>query len=360
MNIIKRIIVTGAGGSPSINFIRSLRKSPEKFFIIGLDCNEYYLQRAEADAKFLVPYANDKLYLPVLGDIIKQTRAEFIYSQPDPEIMRISEARDSLKAKVFLPAHQTIKICQNKLASYRIWHKAGIRVPETYIIKTPADLKKAFVKLGTPVWLRAIVSYGGGKDSFCTDDLKVAKAWIDHCRGWGGFSASKYLSDRTAAWLSIWKDGELVVAQGRKRLYWEFGSRAPSGVTGLTGAGVTISDPVIDDIAQKAIYAVDKTPSGIFGVDLTYDSSGIPNPTEINIGRFFTTHLFFTEAGLNMPYIFIKTAYGEHFPRLRKKINPLPDGLVWVRGMDFLPILTDTGNIENSKKELAERISNLG
>ena len=128
----------------------------------------------------------------------------------------------------------------------------------------------------------------------------------------------------------------------------------------MTGAGVTISDPVIDDIAQKAIHAVDKSPNGIFGVDLTYDEAGIPNPTEINIGRFFTTHLFFTEAGLNMPYIFIKTAYGEHFPRLLKKINPLPDGLVWVRGMDFLPILTDTGKIDYSKKELAERISNLG
>lgn len=356
---MKRIIVTGAGGSPSINFIRSLRQAPEKFFIIGVDCNEYYLQRAETDAKFLVPYAHDKLYLPVLKQIIEETKAGFIYSQPDPEILRISCSRKSLKAKVFLPKHATIKICQDKFASYRLWRKAGIRVPETHIIKTAADLRRAFLKLRKPVWLRAIVSYGGGKDSFCTDDLRVAKAWIDHCRGWGAFSASQYLSNKTAAWLSIWKDGELVVAQGRKRLYWEFGNRAPSGVTGLTGAGETISDPLVDDIAQKAIYAVDKFPNGIFGVDLTYDQNGIPNPTEINIGRFFTTHLFFTAAGLNMPYIFIKTAYGENCPPIKKKINPLPEGLVWIRGMDFLPVLTDISKIENSKKELAGRINNL-
>lgn len=353
---IKRIIVTGAGGSPSVNFIRSLRASSEKFFIIGVDCNEYYLQRAETDVRFLVPYAHDKLYLPVLKQIIKDTKADLIYSQPDPEIARISGSRKNLGVRVFLPAHETIVTCQNKLASYRVWQKAGITVPDTYIIKSEADLEKAFSKLSRPVWLRAIVSYGGGKDSFCTADFKVAKAWIDYCKGWGGFSASLYLSNKTAAWLSIWKDGKLLVAQGRKRLYWEFGNRAPSGVTGLTGAGVTISDPLVDEIAQKAIFAVDKTPNGIFGVDLTYDRDGVPNPTEINIGRFFTTHLFFTAAGLNMPYIFVKAAFDEDYPPVKNKINPLPEGLVWVRGMDFLPVLTDVDKIENSKKELAKRV----
>ena len=64
---------------------------------------------------------------------------------------------------------------------------------------------------------------------------------------------------------------------------------------------MTVSDPVVDDIAQRAIRAINPEPSGIFGVDLTYDRDGVPNPTEINIGRFFTTHQFFTAAGLNMP-----------------------------------------------------------
>jgi carbamoyl-phosphate synthase large subunit len=37
------------------------------------------------------------------------------------------------------------------------------------------------------------------------------------------------------------------------------------------------------------------------GVDMAYDRNNVPNPNEINISRFFTTVLFFTEAGLNMP-----------------------------------------------------------
>ena len=73
---------------------------------------------------------------------------------------------------------------------------------------------------------------------------------------------------------------------------------------------------------------------------MTYDKSGFPNPTEINISRFFTTIYFFTEAGLNMPKIYKDIALYKKFPCLEKKKNPLPDGLLWLRGMDREPILT--------------------
>ncbi|UCD16153.1 MAG: carboxylate--amine ligase [Candidatus Omnitrophota bacterium] len=356
---MKRIIVTGAGGSPSTNFIRSLRLSPEKFFIVGVDCDEYYLQRAETDLKFLVPGADDKNYLPILKQIIKETQAEFIYSQPDMEVNKISANRDDLGVKTFLPAHKTIEICQNKLESYKMWKQAQIKTPETILINNESDLKEAFSKLGKSVWLRAIVSPGGGKGSFFTDDFEVAKAWIKHCKGWGSFTASERLTSQTVAWLSIWKKGELIVAQGRKRLYWEFGNRVPSGVTGLTGTGVTVCDPLVDDIAQKVIFAIDNNPCGIYGVDLTYDKDRIPNPTEINIGRFFTTHLFFTKAGLNMPYIFVKLAFDEELPDIKKKLNPLPSDLAWVRGMDFEPILTSLKEIKADKDKLNQYLKGI-
>ena len=90
---------------------------------------------------------------------------------------------------------------------------------------------------------------------------------------------------------------------------------------------------------MATISAVDDNPHGIYGVDMTYDKKGIPNPTEINISRFFTTIRFFTEAGLNMPVIYKNLAlYGEK-PKLKKKINPLPNGLMWLRGMDTAPQL---------------------
>ena len=356
---MKRVLVTGAGGTPSKNFIQSLREAPESFHLIGVDADKYYLCRAETDEKFLVPHANDNLYLDVLIDILGETKAEFIHAQPDAEVFVISKNRNKLGVLSFLPIHKTVEICQSKLESYIMWKKAGLKVPETIKINNEEDLKKAFVKLGKPLWIRAIYSSGAGRGSLRVDKYHMAKAWIDFYDGWGNFIASEYLSLQTVTWMSIWKDGELLIAQGRKRLYWELASRAPSGVTGITGAGVTVSDPTVDEIAQGAIFAIDKNPSGIFSVDMTYDANAVPNPTEINIGRFFTTHYFFTKAGLNMPYIYVKLAYGEKPPKIEKRINPLPPDLCWIRGVDFIPNLTTTEQISKHEEEYKIRISKI-
>ncbi|MDQ6990315.1 MAG: hypothetical protein Q9M11_01110, partial [Mariprofundaceae bacterium] len=131
-----------------------------------------------------------------------------------------------------------------------------------------------------------------------------------------------------------------VVAQTRKRLSWNFGNRTLSGVTGVTGVGQTCSDATVDRLAQDAIMTMDSRPHGIYGVDMTYGFDGLPYVTEINISRFFTTHYFFTKAGLNMPEIYCDIALKGEFPSLEKKINPLPDDLLWIRGMDVDPVLT--------------------
>src|SRR5690349_1256375 len=73
---MKTILVTGAGGAPALNFTRSLRASPERFHVIGVDCQKYYLQRAETDEKFLVPKADDSSYTAILREIIEETGAQ--------------------------------------------------------------------------------------------------------------------------------------------------------------------------------------------------------------------------------------------------------------------------------------------
>jgi len=356
---MKRILVTGAGGSPAVNFTRSLRAAPEKFYLVGTDSSKYYLHRAETDERYLVPGALDKDYLQILSEIIHETKAEFLHVQNDAEMEIISENREKLPIKLFLPSKETVRICLNKLESYKRWAEAGIKQPQTMLIHTEDDLKVAFEKFGNKIWLRDTTG-AGGRGSLPATDYKVAKSWLDFKEGWGKYTAAECLEPNSVTWMSIWDEGKLIVAQGRERLYWELSKISPSGVTGATGGGVTVADPRVDEIAQKAILAIDKKPHGIFSVDLTYDNTGVPCPTEINIGRFFTTHEFFTRAGLNMPYIFAKMAFGESIESigniiLEKKINPLPTGLVWIRGMDFLPILTTMEDLEKEVEKLKRR-----
>ena len=358
--MIKKILTGGAGGAPTLNFIRSLRKSKEKFHIIGITCNKYDLSKAKdlLDAHFLVPPARDKNYIPVLKQIIEETNPDFLHVQNDEEVFVVSKHRDELAVKTFLPRHDVICICQDKFESAIKWEKAGLKVPLTFLVKNEKDLRRAFSKIKGKVWVRAI-SGAFGKWSLPTDDVNFAKIWIDYYRGWGDFSVAEYLSPGSITWLSIWKDGELIVAQGRKRLYWEFANRSVSGVTGITGTGITVSDKKLDDLAQKAIFAIDNKPHGIYGVDMTYDKNGVPNPTEINIGRFFTTHQFFTDAGLNMPHIYLKAAFNETLPYFKRKINPLKNGLAWVRGMDVEPVLTSLKDIEALEDKLEQRIKKI-
>ena len=354
---MKRIIVAGAGGSAALNFSRSLRLADEPFYLIGIDSSNHYLARAETDERHLVPRASEAAYLPVIQQIAEESQAELIFPQSDPEVSVLSDRRDELTIRTFFPDRRTVSLCQDKFATYRLWADADLRVPDTQLIRTVAELDR-FMANSHDVWLRPITG-AAGIGSLHTDSVNEAKTWLDFNQGWGNFTIAAYLSPDSVTWQSIWNRGELVVAQGRRRLYWEFANRAPSGITGITGAAVTVADAQVDEISRRAIMAVDPEPHGIFSVDLTYDADGVPNPTEINIGRFFTTHLFFTAAGLNMPEIAMRLAFGEEPPALERTINPLKSGLVWIRGVDKEPVLTSLGELDATECELQQRIERV-
>lgn len=350
--------MTGAAGAPALNYIRSLRMAPERFHLIGADCNRYQLVTTETDERHLIPRASDPDYITVLRNLIEETSAELLFAQPDVEVAAISERREELPVRMFLPDAETVRVCHDKYESYKRWEAAGLPTPETRLIATQTDLREAIADFGN-LWLRAC-SGAAGNGSLRTGDFQQACIWIGKHEGWGKFTAARYLSPTSVTWQSIWRDGELVVAQGRQRLQWEFADRAPSGITGITGAGVTISDPLVDEISQRAVFAIDPRPHGIFAVDMTLDAEGVPNPTEINIGRFFTTSLFFTTAGLNMPYIYTRLALGETAPVPEPRVNPLPPGLLWVRGMDREPVLTTVAEADAAAEALSARRGRAG
>lgn len=349
-----RIQIGGAGGAPSNNFIRSLRESRRNDYLIGTSCVPSDLFLADVNERYVVPPALAKEYPEKILSLLSRIKPDFLHLQNDYEVRAISQLRDqvqSLGVKLYMPAAETIENCVDKLKSYEIWKKAGVRVPETIVLDSPEDLKKAFDELGEKIWIRATMG-AAGQGALPADNFDFAKIWIDRFKGWGRFTAAECLTARTITWLSIWFEGELVVAQTRRRRSWNFGDRTLSGVTGITGVGETCSDPVVDRVAQDAIFAIEARPHGVFGVDMTYDNAGWPNPTEINIGRFFTTHYFFTKAGLNLPEIYCNIALEGKFPALERKINPLPDGLIWIRGMDVEPVLTTTVELKKLEQSI--------
>ena len=98
----------------------------------------------------------------------------------------------------------------------------------------------------------------------------------------------------------------------------------------------------MNEIATQAIKSVDDEATGIFCVDLREDKDGKPRPSEINAGRFFTTSYFFTKAGVNMPYFYVKLAFEEEIPDL-PRYNAIPKGLYWIRHIDAPAVLVKDG-----------------
>jgi hypothetical protein len=360
---MKRILATACGGPSTLSFTRSLKDADpkgQKYFIVGTDCDKYNIHRANVDKSYLCPKATDPTYIPFIKHILKKEKIDFLHSQPEIEAFIIGKNRDEILStgcKLLMPPQKTIELLRDKGKSAKIWKNAGIKVPDTIIINNEIDLKKAFDQFGQNIWIRETIG-AAGKGALSKPSYEMALAHINGRCAWGNISAAEHLTRDTTTWQSIWFNGTLVVAQGRKRLYWAFGNRAQSGVTGLTGTGVTIADPEIDKLAIQCVTTADPKPHGIFSVDFTYDKDGIPNPTEINISKFFTTHHFITKTGCNMPDILVQLAFNEYKGPFNI-LNPCKPNMYWIRGIDVLPVLLHESEIKSKVDEYHQLLKEM-
>ncbi|MHA1871518.1 MAG: hypothetical protein ACTSU2_14620, partial [Promethearchaeota archaeon] len=322
---MKKILITGAGGPAGVNVAKSLMGAPEKFEIYGTDISQYHLHFAKNLLKgvFLVPRCNDAGYIDALNEIIDNNGIDYVHPQPDVEVAVISENREKLHAKTFLPEKETVKICQNKNRSAEIWDKNGFNTVKSIILRDDhleEDLKTALNVFGGNIWIRATTG-AGGRGSTPADSVDTGLHWIKYWRSRGKdweFIAQENLTGKNIAFQSLWKNGELIVSQARERLEYIYPYLAPSGVTGTPTVAQTVNDDKINELATKAVKSIDQNASGIFCVDMKFDKEGKPMPTEINAGRYFTTSYFFSKAGkeygipyANMPYMEIKLAFDE-------------------------------------------------
>ncbi|MEM2248809.1 MAG: hypothetical protein QXJ46_04760, partial [Candidatus Bathyarchaeia archaeon] len=182
--MMKRIMVTGVGGPASINFVCSLKIAPEKIYVVGVDANSYRIHLAPTDSKFVIPKATESGYIDFLNEIIRREDVDFIHPQPDIEVRVLSENRENLEAEVFLPSKETIRICQDKFESVRIWLKKGVPTARAIEIRDEKDVERAFEEFGSPIWIRA--RYGaGGRGSTPAYNIETAVSWIRYWRARG-------------------------------------------------------------------------------------------------------------------------------------------------------------------------------
>lgn len=337
----KNILLLGCGGSAGINFAKSLKMSNQGYKVIGVELDKYYAELAPVDKRYLLKRDDEEKYVKSLLKIINKEQIDFIHAQPDVEVEILSKYRDLWGSKVMLPSEDAINICQDKYLAYKTFKKNKVPVASTTEISNFADVKKIF-KGDKTLWLRSRYSTGAGKASLPVRDFNQAKMWIEFWLDKGlkvsDFIASELLTGQEVSWLSIWKDGELICSQAKLRISWARPNPSPSGVGGTSGVQKTIHSVKVNKVCTEAVLAVDSKPNGVYVVDTKENTKGIPCVMEINIGRFFTTSMFFPSVGVNVPEIYVKAALGEKLPQV-KKYNCVPKDIYWIRTIDGGPVM---------------------
>lgn len=351
---MRKILVTGAGGPAGINFVSSIRIAPERILVVGTEANQYLTHLAPTDSIHVIPRASGTGYIDKLNEVISEEHVEFVHPQPDVEVSAVSENREKVKAAVFLPSKKTVRTCQDKLESARIWEKNSIPTAKAIPLQKESDVSKAFETLGNPIWIRARQG-AGGKGSTPAYNKATATSWINYWKARGvswQFIAQTHLPGRNIGFHSLWKDGELVTSMARERIEYIYPYLAPSGITGTPTVQRTIHDERINRISTEAILSIDPNFNGIACLDLKEDKDGLPCVTEINAGRMFTTSFFLSYASKticgnyygNFPYLYMMVAFKERIPNI-PKYNVLPKDIYWIRHIDAPAKLVKNGKI---------------
>lgn len=347
---VATVLVTGAGGPLGANVTRSLRRAAA-VRLIGTDANRWHLPLSLCDATYLIPPARERDdYAAALAEVARRERVDLVLPTHPVEVRAVCELRDAGRLDglgTALPDTATVELADDKAASHARLERAGVPVPRTVLLGRPEDLERVWTQLGggrgdgRPVWVRGSGAPGlgiGGAALPCRD-IGVARAWIEHHRGWGHMAASEYLPGANLTWMAVFDRGVLVAAGTRERLEYVLPHVSPSGVTGAPAVTRTVERADVAAIGERAVRALDAAPHGAYFADLKEDGGGQPRVTEVNAGRCGTTVEFYSAAGCNFPWLLVQLARGEHPAPLADPNRAVESGLYWVRTLDCGPVL---------------------
>ena len=338
----RRLLITGAGTGASNNLVRSLRAGDPSPWIVGVNNDRFVLKKSLADQRYLLPSAESEEFTAALLVLVERERIALVIPTSDLEVSALSEAREALGPRCFLPDRAAIARCQDKHALTAHLAAHAIPIADTRPVTDVDALPDLFARLGgsPPFWCRA----RSGSRSLGAAPVRgpeQARAWMLYWEEMRGvpatsFIVSEYLPGRDFLCQSLWKDGALLLANTFERLSYFGGESNPSGVSSLSSLAKTVIDARVLETSRAAVRSLGPKISGVFSVDLKENRRGVPCVTEINAGRFFIGMTAFDHVGKhNLPLTFVRVALGEPVD-LRDEYDTVDDYYL-VRDLDTLP-----------------------
>jgi carbamoylphosphate synthase large subunit len=343
-----RLLVLDPGSAMGSNLIRSLKAGDGSLFIIGCGRSRFFLKKSEADRNYLLPEASQE-FLPALRRIIETEQVDLVVPTSDSDVFTISELRNKLRCRTFLPRKSVIRRCNDKYYLTQFLRRRGIPAPLTYPIIKAGDIELSFrrFKSGSLLWCRI----RGGAGSYGAIPVRTpeqVRSWIEYWERMRGvprssFTLSEYLPGRDYCVQCLWDNGTLVLAKMAERIvYLDNGS--PSGVSSMPSLARTAYDDKVIDASVRGIRAVDNRASGVYFVDIKENAKREPCITEINAGRFATmTNLHDLTGRHNMAVTYVRLGLGK--PTYISNPRDYAEGYYLVRSVDTLPCLVHKSSL---------------
>lgn len=335
------VLITGAGSGSANNLVRSLRAEMADLTIVGCHADRFILKKSSADRNYLVPASGQPGLAKALCDVIATERIDLLIPTSDADVKAVSILRDKLPCRLFMPSHNAIELCQDKLRLSNVLRQHGVPAPETIGVRDLDGIEEVFQRFtSTRLWCRIRIG-SGSTGALPVTTPEQARAWISYWHEMRGipvdwFTLSTYLPGRDFACPSLWREGRLVVAKTAERLSYFGGATRASGVSSTPALAKTVYEPDVVGVCADAIRAVDPAASGVFSVDLKQDAAGRPCVTEINVGRFFMiTNLFDLTGKHNMAATYVRLALGESVDLCDQ--YDVAEDYYLVRDLDALP-----------------------
>ena len=360
MDDIISIVITGAGGSGGISFVRALRlaevQKSLKLRLVCTDHNPRFLNLPQADVRFVSPRHDDPDFVPTLLRLAKKYGAQFLHPHPSSEARVVSENSGLFQdenVKTYLP--MVTSILPDKLEIYNALSKRNVPAPKTAHISSLSDFDSAFSEASKPLWIRAKRG-AGGRLGLKVDTPEQAKRWVElntlqNRAVIGDFILQEYLPGRDLAFDSLWFRGRLITSFARERLQYVLKHISLSGITGTPAVARTVEDEKLNQVGVEAVKALDSEPHGFFSVDVKEDASGKPVVTEVD-GKWHTTaplwgYAFaqvFNKPELNMAYQYLMLGLNGRLDTDLPAFNLFPSDHYLVRQLDAGVILECNGS----------------
>jgi carbamoyl-phosphate synthase large subunit len=306
----------GAGTSAGNNLFASLRAGLPGLKLIGCHDDPFVLKKSTADRNYL--FSAGGANLPEVLEILERERVDLVIPTGDRDVRLLSNGRDALGRRVYLPAASVIDLCQDKYETACLLAARDVPVPASFPVTSFDELDTIFDKLA---WSpRVFCRPRRGSRSLGAGGVltaRQARSWVELWEALRGvphdaFMLAEYLPGRDFMCQSLWHDGRLVLVKTFERIAYFGAESSPSGTASLSALAKTVQDGRVVDVSIRAVRAVAPGASGAFGVDLKENRDGTPCITEINAGRFFTGMTVFDHVGIhNMSSCLVRLALGE-------------------------------------------------